>query len=128
MCWCAKVLREVSRFTAVVAAVIALRAPLALAQGDAPANYSIIYSDNRLTVTDQLSNRVLISPARFPSIEAYDTDLHPTINVDNLDPECTLRNLVLNEPKTIDKVDVILNNSSGMLGINSVVIVKRYGA
>jgi 3-oxoacyl-[acyl-carrier-protein] synthase II len=55
-----------------------------------------------------------------------DNIVHPTINVDNLDPECALRNLVLNEPKTIDKVEYILNNSSGMLGINSVVIVKRY--
>ena len=54
--------------------------------------------------------------------------VHPTINVDNLDPECALRNLVLNEPKKIDKVDYILNNSSGMLGINSAVIVKRYEA
>jgi 3-oxoacyl-[acyl-carrier-protein] synthase II len=54
--------------------------------------------------------------------------VHPTINVDNLDPDCALRNLVLNEPKKIDKVDYILNNSSGMLGINSVVVVKRYEA
>ncbi len=52
--------------------------------------------------------------------------VHPTINVDNLDPDCNLRNLVLNQPKQIDKVDYILNNSSGMLGINSVVIVKRF--
>lgn len=55
-----------------------------------------------------------------------DLIVHPTINVDNLDPDCALRNLVLNEPKKIDKVDYILNNSSGMLGINSVVIVKRW--
>jgi 3-oxoacyl-[acyl-carrier-protein] synthase II len=57
-----------------------------------------------------------------------DRIVHPTINVENLDPECELRNLVLNEPKQIDKVDYILNNSSGMLGINSVVIVKRFTA
>lgn len=55
-----------------------------------------------------------------------DLTVHATINVENLDPECALRNLVLNEPKKIDKVDYILNNSSGMLGINSVVIVKRW--
>jgi 3-oxoacyl-[acyl-carrier-protein] synthase II len=54
--------------------------------------------------------------------------VHPTINVDNVDPECALRNLVVNQPKQIDKVDYILNNSSGMLGINSVVIVKRFTA
>jgi 3-oxoacyl-[acyl-carrier-protein] synthase II len=55
-----------------------------------------------------------------------DLTVHATINVENLDPDCALRNLVLNEPKKIDKVDYILNNSSGMLGINSVVIVKRW--
>jgi len=57
-----------------------------------------------------------------------DKIVHPTINVDNLDPECALPGLVLNAPKQVDRVDYILNNSSGMLGINSVVIVKRAGA
>jgi 3-oxoacyl-[acyl-carrier-protein] synthase II len=52
--------------------------------------------------------------------------VHPTINIDNLDPECDLKNLVINEPLKIDKVDFILNNSFGMLGINAVVIVKRF--
>ena len=61
----------------------------------------------------------------LPSFD--DHIVHPTINVENLDPDCALRNLVLNTPKTIDKADYILNNSSGMLGINSVVIVKRHG-
>jgi 3-oxoacyl-[acyl-carrier-protein] synthase II len=60
----------------------------------------------------------------LPSFEDY--IVHPTINLDNLDPECHLNNLVINEPKRIDKVDYILNNSFGMLGINSVVIVKRF--
>jgi 3-oxoacyl-[acyl-carrier-protein] synthase II len=54
--------------------------------------------------------------------------IHPTINVDNLDPDCDVPNLVLNLPRQIDKVHYILNNSSGMLGINSAVIVKRYEA
>jgi hypothetical protein len=52
--------------------------------------------------------------------------VHHTINLDHLDPECHLNNLVINVPKKIDKVDYILNNSFGMLGINSVVIVKRF--
>ncbi|HEY3321537.1 MAG TPA: beta-ketoacyl-[acyl-carrier-protein] synthase family protein [Planctomycetota bacterium] len=52
--------------------------------------------------------------------------VHPTINVEHIDPECELRGLVLNQPKPIDKVDYILNNSSGMLGINSAVVVKRF--
>ena len=50
---------------------------------------------------------------------------HPTINVDRLDPECALTGLVINEPREVGPVDYILNNSFGMLGINSVVIVKR---
>ena len=55
-----------------------------------------------------------------------DKTVHPTINIDDLDPECELKNLVINTPKKIEKVDYILNNSFGMLGINSVVIVKRF--
>jgi 3-oxoacyl-[acyl-carrier-protein] synthase II len=60
----------------------------------------------------------------LPSFE--DHIVHPTINLDHLDPECHLKNLVINEPKKVDKVDYILNNSFGMLGINSVVIIKRF--
>lgn len=51
---------------------------------------------------------------------------HPTINVDELDPECELNGLVLNEPQAIEQPTYILNNSFGMLGINSVVIIQRY--
>jgi hypothetical protein len=31
--------------------------------------------------------------------------------MDNLDPECALKNLVINKPGKVDKVDYILNNS-----------------
>ncbi len=51
---------------------------------------------------------------------------HATINVENLDPTCAIDGLVLNEPQELDRVDYILNNSFGMLGINSVVIVRRF--
>jgi len=50
---------------------------------------------------------------------------HPTINLDHVDPECELSGLVANQPRELHRVDVILNNSFGMLGINSVVIVRR---
>ena len=50
---------------------------------------------------------------------------HHTINVDTLDPDCALAGLVTGEPREKKRVDVILNNSFGMLGINSVVIVTR---
>jgi 3-oxoacyl-[acyl-carrier-protein] synthase II len=51
---------------------------------------------------------------------------HATINVENLDETCAIEGLVLNEPQPLDRVDYILNNSFGMLGINSVVIVRRF--
>jgi 3-oxoacyl-[acyl-carrier-protein] synthase II len=50
---------------------------------------------------------------------------HHTINVDNLDPECALPGLVLGEPRAKKEVNYILNNSFGMLGINSAVIIKK---
>lgn len=49
---------------------------------------------------------------------------HATINVDELDPDCDLPGLVINQPRSIDRARYILNNSFGMLGINSVLIVR----
>jgi 3-oxoacyl-[acyl-carrier-protein] synthase II len=46
--------------------------------------------------------------------------------VDNLDPSCALDGLVINQPQQLGRVDYILNNSFGMLGINSVLIVRRF--
>jgi 3-oxoacyl-[acyl-carrier-protein] synthase II len=54
-----------------------------------------------------------------------DRVVHPTINVDDLDPDCAMSGLVLNEPQDAKRVDYVLNNSFGMLGINSVVIIGR---
>lgn len=51
---------------------------------------------------------------------------HATINLHNPDPNCHLPNLVANEPRDSGQVTCILNNSFGMLGINSVLIVRRY--
>jgi 3-oxoacyl-[acyl-carrier-protein] synthase II len=51
---------------------------------------------------------------------------HATINIDELDPACALSGLVVNEPRQIRRPTYVLNNSFGMLGINSVVIVQRY--
>ncbi len=61
------------------------------------------------------------------NLPAFDDGLvHPTINLDNIDPDCELPNLVVNEPVQLDEVNTILNNSFGMVGINSVIIVKKY--
>jgi 3-oxoacyl-[acyl-carrier-protein] synthase II len=60
------------------------------------------------------------------NIAAFDDGVvHPTINVDELDPDCNLTGLVTNECMEKGSVNCILNNSFGMLGINSVVIVKK---
>jgi len=57
-----------------------------------------------------------------------DLTVHPTINVDELDPQCDVPGLVLNEPRAAKRVDAILNNSFGMLGINSTLIITRFRA
>jgi 3-oxoacyl-[acyl-carrier-protein] synthase II len=60
------------------------------------------------------------------NLPAFDDRVcHATINLDRPDPECGLNGLVANQPRQLPKVDAILNNSFGMLGINSVVIVRR---
>lgn len=51
---------------------------------------------------------------------------HATINLDRIDPDCSLPGLVANEPREMAQAETILNNSFGMLGINSVVIVRRF--
>jgi 3-oxoacyl-[acyl-carrier-protein] synthase II len=54
-----------------------------------------------------------------------DAVVHPTINIDELDPDCEMRNLVIGAPRSVRRVDTILNMSFGMLGINSAVVVGR---
>ncbi len=60
----------------------------------------------------------------LPSFD--DGVVHPGMNVTELDPECAIPNLVYNKPHRAGKVNTILNNSFGMLGINSALIVKKY--
>lgn len=55
-----------------------------------------------------------------------DNIVHPGMNVTELDPDCVIRNLVYESPVKLNEVKYILNNSFGMLGINSAVIVKKY--
>ena len=50
---------------------------------------------------------------------------HATINLDQLDPRCELTQIVANSPRKMDRVEYILNNSFGMLGINSVLILRK---
>jgi len=67
---------------------------------------------------------VLELAGNLPSFD--DHLVHPTINVDQLDPECDLPNLVVNSPVEAGSISVILNNSFGMVGINSALIVKKF--
>jgi 3-oxoacyl-[acyl-carrier-protein] synthase II len=66
---------------------------------------------------------VLELAGNLPAFE--DNLVHPTINLKDLDPECKLNNMVVDTPVKLDSVDTILNNSFGMVGINSVIIVKK---
>ena len=52
--------------------------------------------------------------------------IHPTINIDALDPECEIPQLVIDKPINPTKVEFIFNNSFGMLGTNSALLVCRY--
>ena len=61
------------------------------------------------------------------NLPAFDDNIcHATINVAQLDEECAMDGLVLNQPKTLESVDYIVNNSFGMLGINSTVVIKKF--
>ena len=60
----------------------------------------------------------------LPAFE--DNMVHPTINLDDLDPECAVNKLVANTPEQLPSVNFIMNNSFGMFGINSVLIVKKF--
>jgi 3-oxoacyl-[acyl-carrier-protein] synthase II len=51
--------------------------------------------------------------------------VHPCKKIENLDPECQLKGLVNGEKISHDS-NIILNNSFGMLGINSSLIIKKY--
>ena len=59
----------------------------------------------------------------LPSLE--DGVVHPCANIDNLDPDCAMDNLVVGSPAETRGVRTIMNNSFGMLGINSALIVGK---
>ena len=67
---------------------------------------------------------VLELAGNLPSFD--DNQVHPTINITKLDPECALENLVYGKAVTGVPISNVLNNSFGMVGINSTVIVKKY--
>ncbi|HPN83974.1 MAG TPA: beta-ketoacyl-[acyl-carrier-protein] synthase family protein [Victivallales bacterium] len=62
----------------------------------------------------------------IPSFQ--DGIIHPCHNIDQLDPECDMPGLLSKEKTVLEpqKIRFILNNSFGMLGINSSLIIKRF--
>ena len=84
--------------------------------------------DVKVRIVDESTPPVVnLVPSKFlPSFD--DLIVHPTINIDNLDPQCDIPGLVINQPKVAKRVCAILNNSFGMLGINSTLIIKRFTA
>jgi 3-oxoacyl-[acyl-carrier-protein] synthase II len=54
-----------------------------------------------------------------------DNKIHSCKHIENVDPKCAMNNLVNGNP--VEKeVNYILSNSFGMLGINSVLIIKKF--
>lgn len=60
----------------------------------------------------------------LPSFD--DGVIHPCLNVEELDPDCAMPNLVATAAVKVDRVGAILNNSFGMIGLNSALIVKKF--
>jgi 3-oxoacyl-[acyl-carrier-protein] synthase II len=90
--------------------------------GDAPNTY--INNTKSIIGHAMGAAGVLELAGNLPAFE--DNLVHPTINCKDLDPECRLNNMVLDKPVKLKSIDTILNNSFGMVGINSVIIVKKY--
>jgi len=89
-------------------------------------NSSTTYINNTKSIIGHAMGAagVLELAGNLPSFD--DNIVHPTINVEKLDPACSLRNLVLNNPMQLESVSTILTNSFGMVGINSTLIIKKF--
>ena len=93
-----------------------------------------VFGENSATLVNNTKSFIGHSMGAAGAIElagnlpSFDDGIaHATINLDNLDPSCHLPGLVVNQPKDKDGgINVILNNSFGMLGINSVLLLKKF--
>ena len=85
-----------------------------------------------LSLATQLNIMVIEPPKNTHSnhishLENHSNNILLIINLDDLDPSCALSGLVDNEAKKkAGGIEIILNNSFGMLGINSVLILKNF--
>ena len=61
------------------------------------------------------------------NLPAFDDGIvHPTMNFEAFDDNCQLRGLVHGEARQTDGINIIMNLSSGMLGINTALVVQKY--
>ncbi|NCN41796.1 beta-ketoacyl-[acyl-carrier-protein] synthase family protein [bacterium] len=61
------------------------------------------------------------------NLPAFDDGyIHPSMNFEAFDDTCKFAGLVAGQPEKADSINTIANMSSGMLGINTVIIVKKY--
>ncbi|MCF6174294.1 MAG: beta-ketoacyl-[acyl-carrier-protein] synthase family protein [Victivallaceae bacterium] len=67
---------------------------------------------------------VLELAGNLPAFE--DNIVHPCLNLDKLDSACELPGEIATQPLQRDKVEYIANSSFGMLGNNSMLVVKKY--
>ena len=91
-----------------------------------------VFQDNSNTLFNNTKSYIGHSMGAAGALEmagnlmAFEDDIcHPTINLESVDPACELAGLVANEPREKKDVSYILNNSFGMLGINSAMIIKK---
>ncbi len=55
-----------------------------------------------------------------------DGKIHPCLNLEELDPTCQLPGEIVTQPLQQRKISYIANSSFGMLGNNSILIVRKY--
>ncbi|MBI1313412.1 beta-ketoacyl-[acyl-carrier-protein] synthase family protein [bacterium] len=104
-------------------------------QGDIEESTAIheVFKDSRKVVVNNTKSFIGHAMGAAGAIEllgnlpAFDDGIaHATINLDSPDPRIPLTCIVANQPRHLGSVSCILNNSFGMLGINSTVIVRKY--
>jgi 3-oxoacyl-(acyl-carrier-protein) synthase len=59
-------------------------------------------------------------------MQMNNSTLHPSINIDNIDPECEGLDVCANKKVENYNVDYILKNSFGFGGINCCSVVKKW--
>ncbi len=98
---------------------------LNMAFGEARGDHQVYFNNTKSFIGHAMGAAGALELAgNLPSFE--DQAVHPSINLEHPDPQCKLPGcLVAGRTLPNIQVNTILNNSFGMLGINSVVLVKK---